>query len=117
MPISAYPAPVAYGSKQAAALGLDVGFIGHAGDGNLHTTIFFPPDDPAVRQRAELYNDRLTRQAIALGGTCPSEHGVGSGKAKYLEVKFGPGAVALMRGIKNLLDPNGILNPGKVLPA
>jgi D-lactate dehydrogenase (cytochrome) len=116
VPISAYPQLVAYGSAEAAALGLDVGFIGHAGDGNLHTTIFFPPDDPAVRQRAEIYNDRLTREAISLGGTCTGEHGVGRGKAKYLELEFGAGAVAVMRGIKNLLDPNGILNPGKVLP-
>lgn len=116
VPISAYPELVAYGSAQAEALGLNVGFIGHAGDGNLHTAIFFPPDDPAVRGRAESYNDRLTRRAIELGGTCTGEHGVGSGKAKYLEAEFGPGAVALMRGIKNLLDPKGILNPGKVLP-
>lgn len=116
VPISAYPELVAYGSAQADELGLSVGFIGHAGDGNLHTAIFFPPDDPAVRQRAESYNDRLTRKAISLGGTCTGEHGVGSGKAKYLEAEFGPGAVALMRGIKNLLDPKGILNPGKVLP-
>lgn len=116
VPISAYPELVAYGSAQADELGLSVGFIGHAGDGNLHTAIFFPPDDPAVRQRAESYNDQLTRKAISLGGTCTGEHGVGSGKAKYLEAEFGPGAVALMWGIKNLLDPKGILNPGKVLP-
>jgi D-lactate dehydrogenase (cytochrome) len=116
VPISAYPQLVAYGAAQAAELGLDVGFIGHAGDGNLHTTIFFPPDDPAVRARAETYSDRLTRKAIELGGTCTGEHGVGRGKTKYLELEYGAGAVALMRGIKNLLDPNGILNPGKVLP-
>lgn len=116
VPISAYPELVAYGSAQAEELGLNVGFIGHAGDGNLHTTIFFPPDDPAVRRRAESFNDRLTRKAISLGGTCTGEHGVGSGKAKYLVAEYGPGAVALMRGIKNLLDPKGILNPGKVLP-
>lgn len=116
VPISDYPVLVAYGVAQAEELGLDVGFIGHAGDGNLHTTIFFPPDDPAVRARSETYNDRLTRKAIELGGTCTGEHGVGSGKAKYLELEYGAGAVAVMRGIKNLLDPNGILNPGKVLP-
>jgi len=116
VPISAYPALVAYGSAQAAELELDVGFIGHAGDGNLHTGIFFPPDDPAVRQRAKTYNDRLTRKAIGLGGTCTGEHGVGRGKAKYMALEYRAGAVNLMQGIKNLLDPHGILNPGKVLP-
>ncbi len=116
VPISAYPELVAFGSRLGQELALDVGFVGHAGDGNLHTTIFFPPDDPDVRARAEQFNEEMVRKAIALGGTCTGEHGVGIAKRKYLELEYGPTAVQVMRQIKQVLDPNNILNPGKVLP-
>lgn len=116
VPISAYPELVAYGSQLGKELALNVGFVGHAGDGNLHTTIFFPPDDPDVRARAEHFNDQMVRKAIALGGTCTGEHGVGIAKRKYLSLEYGPATVEVMRRIKRLFDPNHILNPGKVLP-
>jgi D-lactate dehydrogenase (cytochrome) len=64
----------------------------------------------------EIYLDRLTKRAIAMEGTCTGEHGVGQGKVKYLEAELGHG-VAVMRAIKSALDPEGILNPGKIFPA
>lgn len=115
VPISNYPELVAFAVGIGEEAGLDVGFIGHAGDGNLHTTIFFPPDDERLAREALRFNDLLTRKAIELEGTCTGEHGVGAGKSKYLEVEFGAEAVDLMRRLKQLLDPNQILNPGKVV--
>jgi D-lactate dehydrogenase (cytochrome) len=89
--------------------------IGHAGDGNLHTAIFFPPGDSIARAHAAQVNDHLVERALALGGTSTGEHGVGLGKQKYMLAEHGPVALNLMRQLKTMLDPNGILNPGKVL--
>ncbi len=89
--------------------------VGHVGDGNFHVGLLVDPDSPAEMEQAEAFNARLVRRAIDLGGTCTGEHGVGSGKRKYLEWEHGP-ALRYMRAIKQALDPQGILNPGKVLP-
>jgi D-lactate dehydrogenase (cytochrome) len=72
------------------------------------------PDDPDDVAAAERVNDELVRDALARGGTCTGEHGVGMGKLRYLEAEHGD-LLPLMRGIKELLDPRGILNPGKVV--
>ncbi len=116
VPIAHYPRLVAQAQEMARELGLEVSYIGHAGDGNLHTAVFFPPDDRETRRRVEQFDDRLVHLALALDGTCTGEHGVGMGKAQYLPLEYGPATVEVMRQIKRLLDPNGILNPGKVLP-
>ncbi len=116
VPIAHYPRLVAQAQELAQELGLEVSYIGHAGDGNLHTAVFFPPDDLETRRRVEQFDDRLVHFALALDGTCTGEHGVGMGKAQYLPLEYGPATVEVMRQIKRLLDPNGILNPGKVLP-
>lgn len=89
--------------------------VGHVGDGNFHVGLLIDPDNPAEMAEAEELNARLVRRAIDLGGTCSGEHGVGSGKRKYLEWEHGP-ALKYMQAIKQALDPLGILNPGKVLP-
>lgn len=89
--------------------------VGHVGDGNFHVGLVIDPDSPAEMAEAEELNARLVRRAIDLGGTCTGEHGIGSGKRKYLEWEHGP-ALKYMRAIKQALDPLGILNPGKVLP-
>jgi D-lactate dehydrogenase (cytochrome) len=91
--------------------------LGHVGDGNFHLSFIIDLDDPAELREAERLNALLVNRAIALGGTCTGEHGVGYGKAKYLRREHGDAAVDLMRLIKSSLDPHGILNPGKVLPA
>jgi D-lactate dehydrogenase (cytochrome) len=67
-------------------------------------------------KRAERFLSRLVERALAMDGTCTGEHGVGQGKRKYLEAEHGIGAVDLMRTIKQAIDPQGIMNPGKVLP-
>lgn len=115
VPISRYPALVAFAAETMAELGLRGLIVGHAGDGNMHTAVFFPPDDGGNRARAETLGSRLVERALALDGTSTGEHGVGIGKQKYLVQEHGEVAVALMRRLKATLDPSGILNPGKVL--
>ena len=81
------------------------------GDGNLHVEL--PYKDEETRQRALLANDAIVTKAIELDGTCTGEHGVGIGKAKFMELEHGT-AVDVMRSLKQTLDPRGILNPGKI---
>lgn len=115
VPISQYPALVAYASEAMAQLGFKGSILSHAGDGNAHVVVFYPPDDTALRDKVLDFNARLVQRAIELGGTSTGEHGVGLGKQKFMELEHGPGALNVMRQIKRLLDPNNILNPGKVL--
>lgn len=115
VPIAQYPALIATASSLMAELGLVGGIVSHAGDGNAHVVIFYPPEDTAVRERAFDFNERLVGEALALGGTATGEHGVGVGKQKFMLREHGAPALNVMRQIKHLLDPHGILNPGKVL--
>lgn len=87
--------------------------VGHAGDGNFHTSIMVDLDDADELARAEAVLDRMVRRALAMEGTCTGEHGVGEGKIKYLALEHG-GGVALMRAIKKAIDPDNIMNPGKI---
>jgi D-lactate dehydrogenase (cytochrome) len=89
--------------------------IGHAGDGNFHLVLFFPPNDADARRRVETAYDELVRAALAAGGTCTGEHGVGLRKLPYVREEHGA-AVDVMWAIKDALDPAGIMNPGKKLP-
>jgi D-lactate dehydrogenase (cytochrome) len=89
--------------------------IGHVGDGNFHLTLFFPPDDPAARERVDAAYGELMALALAAGGTSTGEHGVGWRKLPYVRAEHGD-AVDLMWAIKDALDPAGIMNPGKKLP-
>jgi D-lactate dehydrogenase (cytochrome) len=88
--------------------------VGHVGDGNFHLVLLVKRDDPAEIEEGDRLNQRLVRRALAMGGTCTGEHGVGVGKQHFLVEEAGEGAVALMRQIKSTLDPRGILNPGKI---
>lgn len=88
--------------------------VGHVGDGNFHLVLLVNRDDPAEVAEGDRLNERLVRRALAMGGTCTGEHGIGLGKQKFLVEEAGEGAVALMRQIKATLDPRGILNPGKI---
>jgi len=87
---------------------------GHAGDGNFHLVILIDPNDPSVLVEAKGLNARLIRRAQAMGGTCTGEHGVGLGKIDYLPVEHGA-AVDVMKAIKRALDPDNLMNPGKML--
>jgi D-lactate dehydrogenase (cytochrome) len=88
--------------------------VGHVGDGNFHLCFIIHPDDPAEMARAKSVNDRMIARALAMGGTCTGEHGIGSGKIDCLE-KEHESALPAMRLIKRALDPDNRMNPGKVL--
>jgi D-lactate dehydrogenase (cytochrome) len=90
--------------------------VGHAGDGNFHLIFPVHPEDAAEMAEAQRLTDRLVARALAMGGTCSGEHGVGLGKMKYLEREHGAEALDVMRAIKQALDPRGLMNPGKLLP-
>ncbi|MTV26417.1 FAD-binding protein [Nitriliruptoraceae bacterium ZYF776] len=91
-----------------------IGTFGHAGDGNFHPTIVFDPTDADATARARTAFDEVVRTALSLGGTISGEHGVGTLKRHHLAGQVGAAELELMRGIKAVFDPNGILNPGKV---
>jgi D-lactate dehydrogenase (cytochrome) len=89
--------------------------VGHAGDGNFHLIFMVDAADPAEMDRVQAANARLVERALRLGGTCTGEHGVGFGKLKYLPQEHGA-SLDTMRAIKRALDPDNILNPGKLIP-
>ena len=99
----------------AAAHEVRCGTFGHAGDGNLHPTFVWDRGDVAAEERAHAACEELYRAAIALGGTVTGEHGIGAARRDFLELQVGAEAVAVMRSIKDALDPLGILNPGRVV--
>ena len=88
--------------------------VGHVGDGNFHIIFPVDPDDSRDILEAERLSTRLAERAIAMGGTCTGEHGVGLGKMKFLEREHGA-ALEVMRAIKRTLDPDNIMNPGKLI--
>jgi D-lactate dehydrogenase (cytochrome) len=90
--------------------------VGHVGDGNFHVIVLIDPNSPAENERAEAFHERLVRRALAMDGTCTGEHGVGIGKRHFLVAEHGEAAVEAMRAIKRALDPENLLNPGKILP-
>lgn len=94
--------------------GLTIVTFGHAGDGNIHFNIMLDRRDKEILEKAESAVEALFRQTIALGGTISGEHGVGITKAPYIGMEIGTEELALMRRIKAVFDPNGILNPGKI---
>ncbi|MCS7172025.1 MAG: FAD-binding oxidoreductase [Armatimonadetes bacterium] len=109
VPLSRLPEMVAFAQALLREFRLPGRIVGHVGDGNFHVLVAVRPEE---YDRAEAYSERLVRRALEVGGTASGEHGVGLRKRKYLEVEHGP-AREWMRRIKALLDPDGILNPGK----
>jgi D-lactate dehydrogenase (cytochrome) len=97
------------------ASGLVAPIVGHVGDGNFHLVVLFDPSDPAQRAKAEKLAEGVSLRAIAMGGTCTGEHGIGVHKLGALLVEHGE-AVDIMSTIKRALDPHGIMNPGKTVP-
>ncbi|WP_051324353.1 FAD-binding oxidoreductase [Candidatus Solirubrobacter pratensis] len=116
VPISKLAECIAETKRDIDDSGLIAPIVGHVGDGNFHLAILVDPDDPDELRRAVELNDRLVRRAIDLGGTCTGEHGVGYGKAPFLELEHGPAALEMMRAIKHALDPDNLFNPGKIIP-
>lgn len=109
VPLSRLPELVAFAHRLLEETGLVGGIVGHVGDGNFHVFVATPPEQ---YPRAEDYSERLVRRALEVGGTATGEHGVGLCKRKFLASEHGP-ALDWMRRVKALLDPEGILNPGK----
>ncbi len=99
---------------EADASGLPYFLVGHVGDGNFHFGYLIDPAIPEERERAERLNHQLVARALRLAGTCTGEHGVGIHKMGFLRDEAGDGAIAMMRAIKQALDPQNILNPGKI---
>ncbi len=95
---------------------MEIGVFGHAGDGNFHPAYVTGHDDPRAEERTDAVRAELYTEVLALGGSISGEHGTGLTKRRFLEQQVGPRGLAAMRAIKDALDPEGILNPGKVLP-
>ncbi len=113
VPISNLTECIIETKKDIVDMGLTAPIVGHVGDGNFHVLCLFEEDDSDALNRIKTFNEKLVKRAIALDGTCTGEHGIGTGKMKYLEMEIGA-AIPLMRQIKSALDPQGIMNPGKI---
>ncbi|KFN51601.1 hypothetical protein N790_14660 [Arenimonas malthae CC-JY-1] len=116
VPVSRIPELVAAVRAAAAAQSLAIVCFGHAGNGNLHVNILYDPADAAQCQRADAALETVFDAVIALGGLVSGEHGIGLVKRELLARSLTPPTLALMRAIKAQFDPDGLLNPGKVLP-
>ena len=115
VPISGYPEIISMARRESERSGIPGYTFSHAGDGNLHLLFMGDPGDEKEWRIIEEVNERVVSKALAMGGTATGEHGVGIGKRKFMEAEHGD-SLEWMRKIKTLFDPNGILNPGKILP-
>ncbi|MGO9630409.1 MAG: FAD-binding oxidoreductase [Xanthobacteraceae bacterium] len=116
VPISQLAACVAETKSDIAASGLVAPIVGHAGDGNFHVLPLIDFSDRAEVDRGHAFVDRLVKRTLAFGGTSTGEHGIGQSNRKYLMQEFDEAAIGLMRAVKRAVDPDNIMNPGKVLP-
>ena len=114
VPISKLAECILETQADIAESGLIAPIVGHVGDGNFHLVIVVDPDDADEMARAEALNERMVMRALAMDGTCTGEHGVGYGKMGFLEAEHGE-AISVMRDLKRALDPNNIMNPGKIV--
>jgi D-lactate dehydrogenase (cytochrome) len=85
------------------------------GDGNFHVLLTCDPEDHRAFEQLEEFHSRLVKRSLSLEGTCTGEHGIGIGKIEYLISELGNEAVGVMATIKKALDPNRIMNPGKII--
>jgi D-lactate dehydrogenase (cytochrome) len=113
VPISRLNEAILGAKEDIAASGLTAPIVGHVGDGNFHTVILVPPEPDGLARAWEL-DKKIVARALALGGSCSGEHGVGIGKREFLEQEHGTETLAVMYSVKQALDPRGILNPGKI---
>ncbi|KAG2346565.1 hypothetical protein BDR05DRAFT_959494 [Suillus weaverae] len=114
VPVSRLPDLISAAKKDFEELGLVAPIAGHVGDGNFHALVLYADDVELALVREAV--SRINRKAIELEGTCTGEHGVGTGKRNYLLTELGEGTVALMRTIKQTMDPHNLFNPGKLYP-
>ena len=116
VPVSRIPELVAGVEALADAFALVIVCFGHAGNGNLHVNILYHPDDADEAARAQAAVPRVFELTLSLGGALSGEHGIGLSKRGFMARAFDPATLEAMRAIKQALDPDGILNPGKLLP-
>jgi D-lactate dehydrogenase (cytochrome) len=116
VPISRLADCIAATRADLEASGVWSPIVGHVGDGNFHLIFLLDPEDPDDVAKHREAHDRLVRRALSMGGTCTGEHGIGYGKLGYMVEEHGEPAVEMMRSIKRALDPDNIMNPGKVVP-
>ncbi len=114
VPISRLAECIAETRKDIDEAGLTAPIVGHVGDGNFHAVPVFDPNDPKEVEAVHKFNERLVMRALAMDGTCTGEHGIGHGKMDFLLAEHGE-AVSVMRAIKLALDPENIMNPGKIV--
>jgi D-lactate dehydrogenase (cytochrome) len=114
VPISRLAECVVETVDEAEASGLPFFVVGHVGDGNFHVGYLLDPNLPAERELAERLSHQLVQRALRMEGTCTGEHGIGLHKMGFLVDEAGAGAVDAMRTIKRALDPQNIMNPGKI---
>ena len=117
VPISRLAECVTATQRDIAAYGLVAPILGHVGDGNFHLTLLVDMADTAEVKAAKTLCERLVERALAMDGTCTGEHGVGQGKMRYLAGELGSPAMAAMAAVKRALDPDNIMNPGKIVAA
>ena len=113
VPISRYPEMIVFSQKLVDDHKVAGYVFGHAGDGNLHVVLVGDPDNGKEWSLLEDINAQIVTRAVQMGGTCTGEHGIGIGKRKFMQLEHGD-SYQLMRRIKNLIDPKGLLNPGKI---
>jgi glycolate oxidase len=117
VPRCAIPEVVQHLREISTRYGLPIVIFGHAGDGNLHPNILFDKRQPEQWRKAEQMVAEIFEVALSVGGTLSGEHGVGVLKRPYLERALGPVSIEIQRRIKQALDPQNILNPGKIFPS
>jgi len=115
VPVSRLAECVTETKRDIESHGLLAPIVGHVGDGNFHAAVLVRMDDPVEVKCAKAFMERLSERALAMEGTCTGEHGIGQGKKHFMEPEFGSAAVTLMRALKRAVDPNNIMNPGKIV--
>ncbi len=114
VPISRLTECITETTEDLSKCSVPAAIVGHVGDGNFHIAFVIDPDSPAEMKEITALNDRLVHRALAMDGTCTGEHGVGYGKMDFLQAEHGE-ALSVMRQIKKALDPDNIMNPGKIV--
>lgn len=114
VPISKLAECIAESNEDIRKASMPVALFGHVGDGNFHLVVLIDPNNPADAEEADALNRRVVTRALRMGGTCTGEHGIGMGKLDFLDAEHGA-AVSVMGAIKRALDPQNLLNPGKVI--
>jgi D-lactate dehydrogenase (cytochrome) len=115
VPISRLAECVMETKRDIERSGIIAPIVGHVGDGNFHACPLVKMDDPEEVANATAFMERVAERALAMEGTCSGEHGIGQGKKHFMEPEHGAPAIALMRTLKRAIDPDNIMNPGKIV--